>query len=302
MLEGWNQGSGEAFAAPFAEDADFIAFDGTRSKGRREIAALHQDLFDRWLKGTRLVGNAEVRFLGLDAALLIGRGGTIMRGKSRPAPERDSIQTLVAVRQDGEWRLASFQNTRSRPIGRGLVGTAIWVLTDALWRLARRPRGKRRRAIRVEASSHAPRERVFALLLDGSSWTRWSPIEEVIHERDGDPPPEGVGAIRRYRRGRTVGRDETVEVQPGRRFAYRSLSGLPVRDYRGAVDLQDGGDGGTRIVWSASFEPRFPGTGALLERGIRRFLWGCAEGLAGYAGVPEPPSSTSRSTPATRST
>jgi uncharacterized protein (TIGR02246 family) len=30
MLDGWNEGSGTAFAAPFAEDALFIAFDGTQ--------------------------------------------------------------------------------------------------------------------------------------------------------------------------------------------------------------------------------------------------------------------------------
>lgn len=34
LLEGWNRGSGEVFAAPFTEDADFVAFDGTYIKGR----------------------------------------------------------------------------------------------------------------------------------------------------------------------------------------------------------------------------------------------------------------------------
>jgi len=32
-MEGWNTGSGEAFAAPFAEDAHLVAFDGTHFKG-----------------------------------------------------------------------------------------------------------------------------------------------------------------------------------------------------------------------------------------------------------------------------
>jgi hypothetical protein len=34
MIEAWNKGSGEAFAAPFTEQADFIAFDFTRSETR----------------------------------------------------------------------------------------------------------------------------------------------------------------------------------------------------------------------------------------------------------------------------
>ncbi len=138
MMDGWNQGSGEAFAAPFAEDADFIAFDGTHFKGCQEIARFHQPLFETYLKGTRLVGTVtSVRFLCPDVALMQAIGGTVMRGKSAPAPERDSIQTLVATKHDGAWRLAAFQNTRVRPIGRNAAGTFVWLLSDWLWKLFR---------------------------------------------------------------------------------------------------------------------------------------------------------------------
>ncbi len=136
MLAGWNQGSGEAFAAPFTEDVDFIAFDGTRLERREEIASVHQDLFDKWLKGTRLTGEVSVRFLVPDVALLVGHGGTVMRGRTEPARERDSIQTLLAVRTGGEWRLTSFHNTRVRPIGERARGALLWLLTDKLWKLA----------------------------------------------------------------------------------------------------------------------------------------------------------------------
>jgi len=72
-MDGWNKGSGESFAAPFAEDSDFVAFDGTHFKGRQEIISFHQPLFDKWLKGTRLVGKVErVRFLTLDVAASAG--------------------------------------------------------------------------------------------------------------------------------------------------------------------------------------------------------------------------------------
>ena len=75
-----------------------------------------------------------MRFLTPDVALLIGRGGTIMRGDTSPSPERDSIQTLVAVREDGQWRLTSFQNTRVRPIGQSARAALLWLLTDRLWK------------------------------------------------------------------------------------------------------------------------------------------------------------------------
>jgi uncharacterized protein (TIGR02246 family) len=137
-MDGWNQGSGTAFAAPFTADADFVAFDGSHFKGRDAIAAFHQPLFATHLKGTRLVGNVtSVRFQSPTVALMLARGGTIMRGASTPAPERDSIQTLVAVKEGEVWSLTSFQNTRVRPMGRNLGGTLVWLLSDKLWKLAR---------------------------------------------------------------------------------------------------------------------------------------------------------------------
>ncbi len=140
----------------------------------------------------------------------------------------------------------------------------------------------RRRHIEVTQHSAAAPTSLFALLINGETWPRWSPIEAFELERAGDPLPEGVGAIRAFRRGRTIGRDEIVEVVPDRRLSYRSLSGLPVRDYRAHVDLDPDGDG-TAIRWEASFAPKVFGAGWLLERGLRRFLEQCARGLAEHA-------------------
>jgi Polyketide cyclase / dehydrase and lipid transport len=141
------------------------------------------------------------------------------------------------------------------------------------------------RHIHVTAETSASPAAVFALLTDGSTWPAWSPIESVELEKEGIPPPEGVGAIRRNRRGRVTGRDEIVEIVPGRRFAYRSLSGLPVRDYQAAVELSET-NGETRIDWRSSFAPKVPGTGWLMERGLRKFLQDCASGLAAEAAKP----------------
>ena len=139
LIAGWNRGSGAEFAAAFTKDGDLVAFDGTRFKGREEIAPFHQQLFDKWMKGTRLVGQVQdVRFLSPDVALVHAVGSTIMKDKHEPSPERDSIQTLVATRQeDGEWRLAAFQNTRVRPIGRSVAAFLIWALSDWLWKVFR---------------------------------------------------------------------------------------------------------------------------------------------------------------------
>src|SRR5215217_7021552 len=139
LMDGWNKGSGDAFAAAFTEDGDLVAFDGTHFEGREEIAPFHQQLFDKWLKGSRLVGEVkDVRFLSPDVALMHAVGGTVMRGKTDPVPERDSIQTLVATRQEGDqWRLAAFQNTRLHPMDSSAGPFLVWTLSDQLWKVYR---------------------------------------------------------------------------------------------------------------------------------------------------------------------
>jgi uncharacterized protein (TIGR02246 family) len=136
LLADWGRGDGADYGSRFTEDADYVAFDGTRTRGREEISSSHQQLFDRFLKGTQLTGRVlSVKFLNPDVALVHATGRTIMRGKSRPSPERDSIQTLVAVREGAEWRFAAFHNSRVRPIGRSAATFLIWALTDKLWRI-----------------------------------------------------------------------------------------------------------------------------------------------------------------------
>jgi uncharacterized protein (TIGR02246 family) len=75
MIDGWNKGSGQVFAAPYNDDSDFIGFDGTHMKGRQEIASFHQMLFDKFLKGSRLIGKIRsIRFLTPDVAIMIAVG------------------------------------------------------------------------------------------------------------------------------------------------------------------------------------------------------------------------------------
>jgi uncharacterized protein (TIGR02246 family) len=136
LLGDWGRGDGEAYGSRFTEDAAYVAFDGTHTRGRREIAASHQQLFDRFLKGTRLTGRVlSIKFPSPDVAIIHATGGTVMRGKTKPSSERDSIQTLVAVREGADWRFAAFHNSRVRPIASNPATFLIWAITDRLWRI-----------------------------------------------------------------------------------------------------------------------------------------------------------------------
>lgn len=113
LLDAWNHGDGAAYGALFAEDADYVTFDGTHVKGRQHIAATHQHLFETWLKGTRLTGQIEhMRFLSPDVALLHATGGILMGKQAKVRPGRFSIQTLIATKHNDTWHFTAFHNNR----------------------------------------------------------------------------------------------------------------------------------------------------------------------------------------------
>jgi hypothetical protein len=130
------------------------------------------------------------------------------------------------------------------------------------------------------ATSNADPAAIYELLIDGASWPSWSPIESV--ELEGDGTDGHVGTIRVLRSGKVTGRDTIAELVPDRRFAYTHASSLPVKGYRGEIDLQPA-DGGTSIRWVSTFEPKFPGTGRLLRRGLGKFIAEMTDGLAAGA-------------------
>lgn len=135
LLDRWDAGDAAGYAALFVEDADYIAFDGVNQKGQTAIRAVHQSLFEKWLKGSRLTGQIDaLRLLAPDVALIHASGNIIDAGRTTPAAERASSQTLVAQKMNDEWRFVAFHNTRIRPMGQGFGGTLAWLIFDRLWR------------------------------------------------------------------------------------------------------------------------------------------------------------------------
>lgn len=113
MIDAWNRGSGDDFAAPFSEGAHFVAFEGTHLEGRRQIALFHERIFNTVVKGTRLEG--EVKFVHFpipQVAVMHAVGSTSLPGRTALSPSRDSMQLFLAMRRDGAWRLEAVLNAR----------------------------------------------------------------------------------------------------------------------------------------------------------------------------------------------
>jgi uncharacterized protein YndB with AHSA1/START domain len=125
----------------------------------------------------------------------------------------------------------------------------------------------------------APVDRVFALLADHVGWREWAGVQEVVLRQQGDPAPNGLGAIRVLRRGGLAIEEEVVAFEPPRRIAYRICAGIPVRDCSADLRLEPAA-AATRLSWQVHFRPLLPGTGWLLRRLIRPKLEQALAGLA----------------------
>jgi hypothetical protein len=141
----------------------------------------------------------------------------------------------------------------------------------------------RRQFIDVRVPTTARPDVLYRLLRDGRTWLTWSPLGSFELAREGPTEPEGLGAIRVFRTGRTTTRERIVELVPDRRLGYELVSGLAIRGYRADVDLETGGAGTTTIHWHSSFTAKVPGTGWLYRKVLSRFIERCARGLATHA-------------------
>jgi hypothetical protein len=136
--------------------------------------------------------------------------------------------------------------------------------------------------VETTAVAAAPIDVVWARVADITTWSQWGQWDDTTRERDGVPAPDGVGALRRFRRGRRVHTEEVVAFDAPRRLAYEVREGLPVRDYHAEVTLEPVG-GGTRIRWVADFDGANPIGGWVTYQVLRRFFPGTARRLASAA-------------------
>jgi uncharacterized protein (TIGR02246 family) len=113
LIEAWNNGDGQAYGAVFTPDASYVDVTGTNTQGRQAISASHQHLFQTFLKGSQLVATiTSIRFLRPDVALLHIQGNTLLPGQAELAPDRATLETAIAVKEQGKWLFAALQNTR----------------------------------------------------------------------------------------------------------------------------------------------------------------------------------------------
>jgi hypothetical protein len=144
------------------------------------------------------------------------------------------------------------------------------------------PTQKGRWSYEVTARSSAPVEAVWPLLGEAHRWKEWSFLDRSDLVREGDPAPDGVGAMRRFTRFGVGSREEVVAWEPPRHLGYVIVKGFPVRHYRADVTFTPEGTG-TLISWKGSFDALIPGTGRLMSVVLRAMIGRFADDAARYA-------------------
>lgn len=115
LEDGWNAADGEAFAKPFAEDADYVAIRGDYHRSREAIAKGHQGIFDSIYKGSR-VSYELLQARALTDDVILAHTRSELSAPSGPlAGDHSALFTLVLVRKDGGWQIAGFHNTLIAP-------------------------------------------------------------------------------------------------------------------------------------------------------------------------------------------
>lgn len=128
----------------------------------------------------------------------------------------------------------------------------------------------------------APPETVWEVIADLRGMSEYTRFRKVELEREGDPPPNGVGAIRVLHLAGPPVREEIIAFDPPRRFAYRMLSGAPVKNHVGTVELSPVA-GGTRMSYVVETTPKIPVVGFTVVALMRRIIEDIAAGIAAEA-------------------
>jgi uncharacterized protein (TIGR02246 family) len=125
LHDSWNARDASGFAALFEDDGHVIGFDGSEMHGTAEIASELGRIFSDHETARYVAKARELRFLTADIALLRAVAGMVPAGKNDLNPDVNAIQTMLAIRSEGAWRISLLQNTPAQYHGRPGAAEAL---------------------------------------------------------------------------------------------------------------------------------------------------------------------------------
>lgn len=120
VVAAWAYQDADTFASVFTDDGTMI-LSGVYCAGRYEVRDYMAKAFEGRYRGTQVTGKPiSIRSLGPDTAILLSQGGVLEAGETEVSEDGAIRASWLAVRQDdGQWRLAAYQNTPRHDMGAG---------------------------------------------------------------------------------------------------------------------------------------------------------------------------------------
>jgi len=118
MTEGFNRHDAEASTRMYQPDADFVSVRGEMGLGREAAEKTLRRIFETRAKTAALkTEEVQIRFIRPDVALahVTNELSGLVAADGQNLPSHRELSLRVFVKDDGVWRLASFQNTMLNP-------------------------------------------------------------------------------------------------------------------------------------------------------------------------------------------
>lgn len=131
----------------------------------------------------------------------------------------------------------------------------------------------------IEKVIKAPIDDVFEAITDHRGYASMTPLRKSTLDKEGTPAPNGLGAVRRLAAVGPAIVEEVVTYEKPNRFAYRALSGLPVKDHLGEATLFEQGTS-TRVSYTINYTASFPGGEYVVGPALKFAITGLLKGVA----------------------
>ena len=112
LQDAWNAADGDAFAADFAEDADFVNVRGEHHRGDADyIGRAHQGIFDSVYAGSTVRYEVLVARELAPGVVLAVAAATLDAPQGPLQGVNEARITIVMTEEDGRWGISAFHNT-----------------------------------------------------------------------------------------------------------------------------------------------------------------------------------------------
>ena len=118
LIQAWNKRNARDFALLFASNGSIVGYDGSQVDGQLAVGAHISEIFSHHQTAAYVTIVREVRPVSSDVVLLRANAGMVPPGKDELNPDRNAVQSMVAVRKGAKWEIALFQNTPAAYDGR----------------------------------------------------------------------------------------------------------------------------------------------------------------------------------------